>query len=373
MRQESLNLIEQIQNRYSNAIQPLLYKNFTDDLDGVVRQIAAYEAKLDIPININIENSEFVQFIVDVLFPHVTVTFTKCRAEFIVIEKEHGNLNLIDCKFTNIESRKSLGGANLTKCTAEAVKVSGRNNLNINKCNIQTINFNFEYADISGVLISSCNFNLIFSGGSRENEIKINNCNFYGCTIENIELKIDFKFGNNVDFFGCVFTRTTSDYEVIYRKFKKDFQEHRHENLFNLFGSLELECHHSTLKLLRPSINYFLSSMYNYLNRFGLDPYRPFMWLGVLFSIAVFVWSLNIFVLGPFEVENKGLKINEIEQFFYLSFVSILGPLKALGIFSLLKIQTLLAQTILFVFNLISSLLWFFLILAIRKRFRVSV
>ena len=354
MKEDSLELINNFQTRYSNAISPILFKNFSNELDSILRQIYANEGVITCQVDITINSSNFIDFIIDFSFMNLSITFNKCNADSIIIDKEYGTQLFLECNFTKIDSQNSMGGTTFSRCTAENIKISNRNDLKFHDCKIKNFDFSFRYTDITGVLISNSNFNLLFSGASKDKSVKLNNCNFYGCTFQNIEQKIDFIFGNNVDFFHCIFTRTTSDYEVIYRKFKKDFQEHRHENLSNLFGSLELECHHNTLKIQGPSINYYLSSIYNWLNRFGLDPYRP-LFILIKLSLATFLFTL-LYSCNFLSALND-------------TFIFLLGPFKLLTKDLAFEIPNSIISSLL---NIISSLLWFFLILAIRKKFKIE-
>ncbi|OYZ13514.1 MAG: hypothetical protein B7Y39_17530 [Bdellovibrio sp. 28-41-41] len=199
---------------------------------------------------------------------------------------------------------------------------------------------------------------------------KYGRLHFIGVTFHEAPNFVNTEFSKDVVFRNCIFVDHSESAQIPYRDLKHKFGENHDDLMASHFGGLELISKHNSISSRLEKV---LSSVYKVLNNYGLDPYRPLLWLVKLLCLAFLVWSLSIYSLGPMVPETNGQVVSSIEQVFYMTVMSVLGPLKALGIFNILKIQTLFYQIIIFIFNLVSSLLWFFLLLAIRKRFRVSV
>lgn len=355
MKPESLALIGQIQNKYSNATKPILYSNLAEEIDSIARQVASNEGYQHTPITFVIENTEIVNFVVDLLLPHVGLIFNNCRADFLVVEKQGGNLQFRDCTFTEkIEIRTSGGATFIQGGSTETIEFSSTNEVHINSVKFRFLKLKFTTKKIRGLKITDCTFGLYVSGAVPNHEIEVNNCTFEKCTFKEIVFQSDFTFGNTVNFLDCTFTRFEDNYQPIYRKIKKDFLEHKNENLFNFFGSLELLCHHDELSKNKKTIDYKLSYLYRWMNDFGFQPYLPLKHLA-WFSLAAFFGSLGYNC--------------DLVMAFHDWFLFFLGPFRLLA-----KDTNFHVNNILYVapFSILSSIFWFFLILGIRKKFKIE-
>ncbi len=355
MKPESLALIGQLQNSFSDSQTPIDFLSVRQAIDSTVRDVASHEMSLGTPYTITFKNSEFLNFHIEGLQSHVTIVFKGISGKSLLIEGPLGNIEFHDCNFTDeITVARSEGTLKFIKGSAEKVFYSSRNKTSFEFTTFKHLIIRYTVGLVRRLQVKNCNFNLLFMASDNNAERTFDDANFEKCTIKNIEVQADFNFGNNVYFSDCEFENKISSYESIYRRFKKDFSNHRHENMYNLFGSLELMCHHDELSKKKWSFDYSLSSVYRLLNNFGQDPYRPVKHLlyctfGAFLTALIVSCSFStalhdafIFLLGPFRLlaKDTNFKVNNIV---YVALFSVLG-----------------------------SLLWFFLILGIRKKFKLE-
>ncbi|MBL7557630.1 MAG: DUF4097 family beta strand repeat protein [Bdellovibrionaceae bacterium] len=354
MKEESVQLIDQFQTHYSNSQFPVDCRDFSTALNDLISRVKTKEGNNDAAFTMEIKNSPFSNFALDFGATNVTITFNKCSSNYLSIENQNGNVCFLDCLFSEyIQVNKSHGSVVFAGGSTSVFRVKSKNYLRIEKVKFQNLELSFSSGSISGIDIIDCNFDLAFTHSDKSGVV-LNNSTFENCKINKIYLNADFEFGYRVEFIKCNFQILNSDYETIYRKFKKDFSNHRNENLFNFFGSLELMCHHDELSKNKKDFNFILSSMYQWLNNFGEAPYRPFKHLA-WFSLPAFTFSL-------------GFNCN-IVMAFHDWFLFLLGPFRLLA-----KDASFHVNNILYVapFSILSSIFWFFLILGIRKKFKIE-
>lgn len=354
MKPESIELIDQFQKHYSNSQFPVDCRDFSTALNDLIGRVKTKEGNNDAAFTMEIKNSPFTNFALDFGATNVTITFNKCSSSHLDIDIHNGTVCFLDCTFNDyVQVSKSLGTVVFAGGSTNIFRVKGKNRLRIEKMKFQSLELSFSNSSISGIDIVDCNFDLAFTH-SNSSGLVLNNTTFENCKINKIFLNADFEFGYRVEFNNCTFSILTSDYETIYRKFKKDFSNHRNENLFNYFGSLELKCHHHELSKNKKTLDYRLSSIYQWMNDFGFQPYKPLKHLA-WFSLAAFIVSLGyncnlvmalhdwfLFWLGPFRLLAK-------DSSFYVKNIIYVAP-----------------------FSIFSSIFWFFLILGIRKKFKLE-
>ncbi|WP_413612427.1 hypothetical protein [Bdellovibrio sp. HCB-110] len=178
-------------------------------------------------------------------------------------------------------------------------------------------------------------------------------------------------FAKDVVFVRCTFEVLTEFAAVYYRDLKQKAVDNHDEFSSTHFASLEMKSKHTDLEF---GSEYFLSAGYKLLNDYGLDPFRP-VWILFWQGIAAFlVWGLAVAWTGSAFVSGseRAPLLSEGWQLVYLTFLSVLGPLRLFGTFDLVKLETFSSQVILWFFTAMASLLWFFIILAVRRRFKVG-
>lgn len=355
MKAESLALIEQHQTSFSGSKTPVDFLSVRQGIDSVVRDVAAIELSLDTPITITFKDSEFLNFHIEGLQSNVTLVFDTIRGQSLLIEGPSGNLEFKDCIFSDqINVVRSGGSVKFIRGGTDKVFYSS-----LKKCTFDHTKFNyliiqFNLMQARSLTVMNADFNLRFSSSDTNVDRNFDDAYFEKCKIKSIEVQCDFNFGNNVYFSDCDFENKISSYESIYRKFKKDFSNHRHENMYNLFGTLELMCHHDELSKKKWSYDYFLSSIYKYLNNFGQDPYRPFKHL--------LYCTFGAFITGLIVSCSLSTALHD-------SFLFLLGPFRLLAKDANFKVNNIVYAA---TFSILGSLLWFFLILGIRKKFKLE-
>lgn len=144
------------------------------------------------------------------------------------------------------------------------------------------------------------------------------------------------------------------------------------------FNAYYLLCRHKYLNRTEDQIDWILSSCYKFINVFGLRVYRPgFLILLVFIAMTIIFSALAISenLYQPVQSDHISNLVvaNENCAFkvLYLAFVSAIGPFRVLNSYSQLNPTTIIGNFSLILGSTISSILWFFLILGIRKRFTI--
>lgn len=192
---------------------------------------------------------------------------------------------------------------------------------------------------------------------------------FNECTFDCLPDFLECSFKKDVEFKDCIFMADKSNAAVFYRDLKHKMSDNKNDFAAAFFSGKELRCTHDEIRLIREKV---LSWGYRILSNYGLAPYRPMIYLFVLTVGSYWCWKFSIELFGLFKMKEHAIPLDANDQAMYLAAISMLGPWRVLGTFDLLIINTPWPQMILWFFTSVSSLLWFFFLLAIRRRFKVD-
>ena len=136
------------------------------------------------------------------------------------------------------------------------------------------------------------------------------------------------------------------------------------------FSGLELKAKHEQIKLSNSLPDKIASYSYLIINNFGLNIYRPLYLLLVQCNVTfyIFLWMAkeDYLYLKPPKLGGP------YQQALMLSFLGALGPFRLFAKFDSFIPTTIAGILFLFILMILSSLLWYFIITGIRKRFKVK-
>ncbi len=246
-----------------------------------------------------------------------------------------------------------------------------------------------EYGDpsvISGLNFERSVIHVVEAETSRKRDyILIDHISFDNCSFDEAGGFNHLKLKQNVFFDDCDFTSGDPLKTSTFRHIKNCYGDNGNDRMANYFGSLELKSQYTRKQALGypNSIETRVFKAYDWINSFGLDTYKPF-WTMVKYTAAIAlllsVYSLLVQILqSPYY--NIYIYLNLITDFAHNYLAVLVSPISAIGD-SGLKIITsnsnirfldnTLIPFIKFVIRLYIFLLWFFLILGIRKRFKIN-
>jgi hypothetical protein len=234
-----------------------------------------------------------------------------------------------------------------------------------------TIENSYFKSRLQEVFFKMCTFTREISFKIESNRDKtMQNLYFTNCMFKCAPDFMGCNFSKSVSFYNCKFTVASEATGKYYRDLKHKMSDNHDELSASFFGGMEMKTKHGDLTF---GIEYCLSHGYSWLSDHGLDQFRPVRLLSWLAGAALLTWGLVLAWSGEFaKSETSGEHLSSAMQIIYLTFVSILGPLRLLGGFNLLKIDTFASQLLMWAFTTVASLLWFFVIMAVRRRFKVG-
>lgn len=230
----------------------------------------------------------------------------------------------------------------------ENLKLSKYINANFENANIETLVviehanlFEMYRCSVGAFGIEDPNKNM----RGREFDYYIDQGFFISTRIKNPANLDRFIFTKTSDFINCEFEKTDKETEHVYRTLKKTFSDFRNDVTADRFGFLEKKSSYNRMKFRDEPMTKSIGFAYWLINDLGNKPFQPLSLL-VFFSAFIAIQECS-----P-------------ESFF----MTLIGPFKYLG-------GTLQASEFTFVAfskNLLVSLLWFFTVVAIRKRFKIE-
>lgn len=195
---------------------------------------------------------------------------------------------------------------------------------------------------------------------------------------------IDSTITKSVTFHNCIFNDNDVSAIPKYRELRHLIQKNNDEVTAAEFGALERRAKHKILLgTKRPLFSShwwdgIVSSFYGVINDFGLNTYKPLkilfinwylsFWLFFLFAQSDLIYATN----GSSNLGNFGKELNPYWQSFLIASLSNSGPLRVLGKFDGLYPTIFFGEVAYWVVSVFSSLIWFFLIIGIRNRYKLS-
>lgn len=177
-------------------------------------------------------------------------------------------------------------------------------------------------------------------------EFIIEDAYFISTSIKNPVNLAKITYKQTTDFINCRFTKADRETEHVYRSIKKQYADLRNDLTGDFFGHLEKKSGYIRMKVTDEPLNKIFGFLYLIINDFGLKPYQPLAYLAG-FSILVALLSCS----------------------FESGILTFIGPFKYLG--GKDQGQNVFAFSAFFM-NLVVTVLWFFTIVGIRKRFKID-
>lgn len=281
------------------------------------------------------------------------IQIRNCTFNYVTIETD-GKITLIDCKFECLylknrsdssEFIKILNCSGLTK-DGHDLMLYGFANAAFGNCKINELKL--ERAAISNILFDGCRIQSVEAPSHGTASLDV--FGFVRTSFDSISSLANTKINNDTLFENCIFERLDA---ASFRKLKKQYSDHGNDIQSDLFGAYELKSKYHNTKFKNDPMNQIIGFLYLVINNFGINAYRPLFFLVL---ISMFLPLFNdcsnlmmmpkdafVFLIGPFKFFNEKLRFND-QINMYLSFF----------------------------LTFISSTLWFFLVIGIRKRFKIT-
>lgn len=299
-----------------------------------------------------IENEDFDTIaIANVL--HSTTEMKNCTINRLIINSENEIL-LRNCKLNKIEIKNRSEDAELIAMHNCVGILSNGFELGLEGCS----NAAFDNCKIAELILKNTTISAALFDGCRVEEVSITGPNnvvldvlgFDKTTFGRVGHLGKAKIGNDTLFENCIFENMDT---AFFRNMKKQYSDLGNDIQSDYFAAYELKSKYHHTKFKNDPINTVLGAIYLAINNFGLNPYRPISYL-ILVSILIPLFNqcsglmllpkdAFVFLIGPFKLLNEQLRFNK-EVGTYTSFL----------------------------LSLLSSIFWFFLIIGVRKRFKIT-
>ena len=216
---------------------------------------------------------------------------------------------------------------------------------------------------------------------------KLGHCNFDSTIFEGYTSFQDVEFNNAPSFFASKFYSNTQFLSSKFKDFSNEsIHKYRHlknemgkfNNLHdeNYFAGLEMKARGKNLSLYYDFFEKLCSIAAWVLNDYGISLFRPFCWL-----ISIWIFGTWYF---EFDVNFTLSQINKIEPVWhkevrqspiifksmFFSLINALGPVRIFIDEPIFVSKNISTQIIVFLINILSSVLWYLGITGIKKRFR---
>jgi uncharacterized protein YjbI with pentapeptide repeats len=194
-------------------------------------------------------------------------------------------------------------------------------------------------------------------------------------------------FFQNTYFHSADFQDVSADAEGAYRTLKQAMADLDNNYAEMLFGAFELDCRRKRLEWRRDFWEKLISLLYWATNSYGRRFMLPLAWLFVLLSIGAVAYSLHESIVPDPALSLETL--NRLEgtwmqpaitdqwqgcyisaRGLYFSVFNTLGPLRLLSTYSVLTARTPFTQLASLGQLILATILWYVLIVGIRRRFK---
>lgn len=305
----------------------------------------------------------------------------------LAFEQESLNLCIVfkSCKFKEI---KKIGFPPIVfeDCEIETLEIDqGAQNLHVVGKGIKILNFkSFRHSVASHMTFKNLRVEKCIGPSSKLARVLFENVIFNEFNLNKSELTkvkfIDVSFVQAPDFIAAnidksvVFVRSkfldfSFDAPVYYRELRKLTHTNNDEEMANLFGALEIKARYRNTELRDDAFDKLVGLCYSLINDFGINIFKPLKNLVGLFCLSY----ITFFVIFNRSVQLVDVFWSNIDFLspLKISFLSCLGPLRLLSKFENVSLGSFKLELIFWLFTLISTLLWYFLIVGVRKRYKV--
>lgn len=322
------------------------------------------------------ENKTYVEVKIDGLqIPHpislkehcsnMCVTFQNSKFDRIHISHSYPS-KFINCEIKEVTIDSHLANLHFENCTLNIIKPKSTNpikHVGFYGGKIGIISSNTQA--VSHLTIIDCRVKELAFQKSTIAHTKFINVEF-----EEAPSFIDAKLEKTVFFNRCSFHEFTLDAQAFYRELRKHMHDNNDEEAANQFGSLELQAKHALLSFKNDPQDWLISHTYKLINNFGSNTYKPLTIIGLQFGLSFFVFLL--LAKEKFLYLSGEQAFGEYGQALFLAFCSAIGPLRLLVKMDSHSPTHIFGEMTFLFFNIASTLLWFFLILGIRKKYKLN-
>lgn len=257
---------------------------------------------------------------------------------------------------------------------------------------VQVNSFKAKHIALGGeVLIEKCKFkNFQFEAVTLGDYISFRNTEFDAAP----DVRCTAGFPDSCTFINSKYLELSSKLaEGRYRRIKKYMKDIGNEADEALFGSLELECRFNRIGYTDSFLEKLISVIYSAVNKYGRSISLPFTWIVALTLIMSFFYdqtNISINYRHPIEIlqcdSNQVCAKKIIQQESWIngleywpehrksllfSFINMLGPLKY-TLNDVFEVKTGNAKALSHLQTLFSSILWFMLIVGVRRKFKTG-
>lgn len=322
------------------------------------------------------------------------IVFKNCKftGRFSVID--YSEIDFIDCDIESLFIKSNVNDKGLpflikvissnndkkNKDKINELTISGHCEIKIENYQIRDLFFDTHQSDLTGVSFANCDIGMLrvnpdsatslFRRPSYDGRVNVDAISFYECSFKYISGFVYLNFKQQVEFINCIFKDISANTHSYFRHLKSNFIKNNNEFLSNYFAGLELKSKFNSSKFKDNRFEYTLNKLYCLINDFGLDPYRPFLILlgfSTIAAAAITLMTLSLTSSGHIFQDN--VLANTMHNFAVL----LSGPFRLLTDgFKLDLIEYLDRGVLKLILTAFSSLMWFFLILGIRKRFKID-
>ncbi|MEK6774966.1 MAG: hypothetical protein AABY64_13575 [Bdellovibrionota bacterium] len=275
------------------------------------------------------------------------------QSKIITIESHPANVELKGHVVESLELKEQYG--------ASCLKIS-------DDCKLT--NFNFTGSRAGDIIVnSSIITNLEFR------DIVIADTDFTNITFKNSPNFMKSKLEKTVTFFNCEFEEFSKESAIKYRDLKKHMQENHDDGTALVFGALELKSIDAFTRFTDQPADWISNKVYKSINDFGLRVYRPLFLLVLLFLLMDIIFAEFAergWIYISLSESLNGHKYSFVEQAFLLALTSALSPFRLLGKIDIVNPTHLYGQLLYWGLSVLSSILWFFFFLGIRKKYKIN-
>lgn len=363
-------------------------------LNKSVNQIIHGHHGTDITFQDNLFHGEIIEEFWSGQHYRTKLTFNNCK--FTGRFEIHGyeDISFVDCEFEDLLIEGLKGARSLTslisiknkkKSKINMFEFSGAIFVEIENYDLNILAVDSKKSVFEGLYILNSKID-VFATASMQDKVRYKENAFEGLTkmdqvtfaLCEFNLITGFNllsFGQKIEFDSCKFKNISGYSHSTFRHLKSVSLAVHNEFLSNMFAGYELKSKFKMSEKIEGSAEYLLNVSYEFLNDFGLDRYRPLSHLinfSMLVSLINYVISLAIYFFQNMTIEGFDW-CNGLGLLLHNFFVLFSGPFRLLVDGFKLEFVTYLGNPVLrLLLTAISGLLWFFLILGIRKRFKID-
>lgn len=315
------------------------------------------------------------------------ISLRDLQIEFeIKLENQFHRLSLIfdNCELDRVNLQNISPVAFKNNCKLQNVIMNSSSNLHVEDSYVRNFICNQPFGITANADFINCSIDHFHARECRLQSFYFENVKLPDLDLSQAQLKdltfIDVEFEFAPSFMGAKLEKSVTfirpkflDFRLHAQPFYRDLRKHCSENnddeTASLLGSLELKIRHFNTTFKANPLEYSIGLIYKAINEFGTEVYKPLMALIYIlpFSFAVFV-LVQLFMVPDFLFDIGNYLVKAMKY----TFLASIGPARVLTKFENSLPTDFFIEFVYWIVALLNTILWFFLILGIRKRFKIS-